>query len=93
MLNVIYSDEFLEHKTGYGHPEKPQRLTAIIKALKQVEWQDKIHWQLPTAISDRDILPLIQQIHNREYIHSPQQIATTGGGLFRCRYSCINPQL
>ncbi len=80
MLNVIYSDEFLEHKTGYGHPETPERLTAIVKALKQVEWQDKIHWQLPTAITDREILSLIQQIHTTEYIHRLKQITATGGG-------------
>lgn len=80
MLNVIYSDEFLEHKTGYGHPEKPARLTAIVTALKQVPWQDKIHWQLPTPISDRSVLPLIEQIHTPEHIQRLKQIAETGGG-------------
>ena len=29
MISVIYSPEFLEHDTGYGHPEKAKRLTAI----------------------------------------------------------------
>ncbi len=80
MLNVIYSDEFLEHKTGYGHPEKPARLTAIVEALKQVEWQDKIHWQLPTPVTDRSILPLIEQIHTTEHIERLKRIAETGGG-------------
>ena len=80
MLNVIYSDEFLEHKTGYGHPEKPARLTAIVEALKQVEWQDKIHWQLPTPITNRAILPLIKQIHTTEHINRLKRIAETGGG-------------
>ncbi|MGF1542750.1 MAG: histone deacetylase [Pleurocapsa sp.] len=80
MLNVIYSDKFLEHKTGYGHPEKPARLTAIVKALKQVEWQDKINWQLPTPISEREILPMIQRIHTAEYLHRLKHIAENGGG-------------
>ena len=80
MLNVIYSDEFLEHKTGYGHPEKPERLTAIVKTLKQVEWQEQINWQLPTVITERKILPLIQQIHTIEHINRLEQIAKTGGG-------------
>ncbi len=80
MLNIIYSDEFLEHKTGYGHPEKPARLTAIVKALKQVEWQDKINWQLPTPISDRSLLPIIQEIHTKEHLDRLKRIAETGGG-------------
>ena len=29
MISVIYSPEFLEHNTGYGHPEKTKRLIAI----------------------------------------------------------------
>ena len=42
MISVIYSPEFLEHNTGYGHPEKAQRLTAIAEALQDVEWRDRI---------------------------------------------------
>lgn len=33
MLPIIYSDEFLLHETGYFHPEKPERLTAIKSAV------------------------------------------------------------
>jgi acetoin utilization deacetylase AcuC-like enzyme len=39
MIAVIYSPEFLEHDTGYGHPEKAKRLTAIVEALQEVSWQ------------------------------------------------------
>jgi acetoin utilization deacetylase AcuC-like enzyme/formylglycine-generating enzyme required for sulfatase activity len=31
----IYHDIYLQHKTGANHPEAPQRLTAIIKKLKE----------------------------------------------------------
>jgi len=34
MFPVIYSDEFLKHDTGRYHPERPERLSAIVKALK-----------------------------------------------------------
>ncbi|MFM8305498.1 MAG: histone deacetylase, partial [Microcystis aeruginosa] len=39
MISIIYSDEFLDHDTGIYHPEKAARLTAIVEALKQTEWQ------------------------------------------------------
>jgi acetoin utilization deacetylase AcuC-like enzyme len=47
MITVIYSDQFLEHKTGLLHPERPERLIAIVKALKTTPWAAQIHWQLP----------------------------------------------
>ncbi|MDJ0649394.1 MAG: histone deacetylase, partial [Xenococcaceae cyanobacterium MO_188.B19] len=64
-LTIIYSDKFLEHQTGYGHPERPARLTAVVEALKQVPWQERLQWRSPT---DRNPLPYIQQIHTPEHI-------------------------
>lgn len=80
MLSVIYSAEFLEHDTGYGHPERAERLTAIVEALKQVEWQDRIDWQLPTPLNKREVLPIIQKIHTSEHINRIRRVSERGGG-------------
>lgn len=80
MISVIYSPEFLEHDTGYGHPEKAKRLTAIVKALKEVEWHEQIKWLLPTSIQERDVLSHIQKIHTAEHIDRIKRVANKGGG-------------
>ncbi len=80
MISVIYSPEFLEHDTGYGHPEKAQRLTAIADALKTVEWQEQINWQLPTPAISRDVLDYIQRTHTPEHIARIKQVSAKGGG-------------
>ena len=80
MISVIYSPKFLEHDTGYGHPEKAKRLTAIADALKAVKWQEQIAWQLPTPIASRDILACIQQVHTPEHIERIKQVSQQGGG-------------
>jgi acetoin utilization deacetylase AcuC-like enzyme len=80
MIPVIYSEVFLEHNTGYGHPEKAARLTAIVDALKQVEWQDQIDWRLPTSLEERNVLPHIQKIHTPEHIDRLKRVADQGGG-------------
>lgn len=81
MISLIYSPEFLQHDTGYGHPEKPARLTAIVEALKQVPWQEELDWQLPTPINERNVLTFIRQIHTAEHIELVKRIAAGGGGL------------
>jgi len=81
MLPVIYSDEFLKHDTGRFHPERSERLTAVVKALKAVPWADKIEWQLPTPLETRPVMPLLEQVHTRRYIETVRQIATGGGGM------------
>ena len=80
MLPVIYSDEFLEHKTGSFHPECPERLSAIVEALKAAPWTDQIEWQLPTPVEKRSLMPLLQQVHTESYIKTLQHISRSGGG-------------
>ena len=80
MISLIYSPEFLQHDTGYGHPEKPARLTAVVEALKQVPWQEQLDWQLPTPVAKRDVLTFIRQIHTAEHIERVKRIAESGGG-------------
>ncbi|MEO1374188.1 MAG: histone deacetylase [Cyanobacteria bacterium J06635_10] len=80
MFPLIYSDEFLEHLTGRGHPEKPERLSAITSALKEAPFSNQIEWISPTPISENSPIPLIEEIHSPRYIRKVKEIATDGGG-------------
>ncbi|MBD2773443.1 histone deacetylase [Iningainema tapete] len=80
MFPVIYSDEFLDHKTGYLHPEKPERLTAIVTALKEAPFASDIEWRVPTPPQEQTLMPLLEKIHTQRYIYKIQQIALSGGG-------------
>ena len=80
MISVIYSPEFLEHDTGYGHPEKAKRLSAIADALKQVEWREQIEWHLPTPIKTRDVISQVKKVHTTEHIERIKRVADKGGG-------------
>ncbi len=80
MLPVIYSDEFLDHKTGYLHPEKPERLSAITSALKAATFASQIQWRSPTPVANRPLISLIEEAHSQSYIKTVQEIASNGGG-------------
>ncbi|RCJ26690.1 hypothetical protein A6S26_14475 [Nostoc sp. ATCC 43529] len=81
MLPVIYSDEFLNHKTGKYHPEKPERLIAIANALKAATFADKIVWQKPTPAPEQpELMSLLVKAHSPAYIKKLSFIASSGGG-------------
>jgi acetoin utilization deacetylase AcuC-like enzyme len=81
MLPVIYSDEFLDHKTGKYHPEKPERLSAIANALKAATFADKIDWRSPTPVSEQpSLMSMLVKAHSPAYIKKLWQIASSGGG-------------
>jgi len=76
---IIYSDQFLEHQTGAFHPEKPDRLTAIIHGLNQAAWSTQLQWQALTP-NRQNLLTHIQTCHTPEYVARVENIATNGGG-------------
>ncbi|WP_338038684.1 histone deacetylase [Neosynechococcus sphagnicola] len=80
MLVILYSDEFLQHQTGYGHPEKPQRLTAVKQALEAMPQADQLMWRSPTPVQQRPLLVDLQRVHSLDYIQQVQHLAQQGGG-------------
>ena len=84
MLPIIYSDNFLSHKTGSSHPERPQRLTAIVEAVKSSIRSDLIDWQLPTPTEKRDVLPFVEKIHRDSF----KGTATIKRERFKTNYVC-----
>ncbi len=91
MFPLIYSDTFLDHDTGSFHPESPQRLEAIVKALKTLSWSDRLQWQQPTSLTKRDPLPYINNHHLNAYIQRVEAIAANGGG-FLDGDTVVSPQ-
>lgn len=80
MVTIIYSDRFLEHQGGAWHPERPERLTAVVQALKGVDWHRQLRWVEPTPLSGRDPLPWISRCHDAEYIALIEHLAARAGG-------------
>jgi acetoin utilization deacetylase AcuC-like enzyme len=80
MFSIIYSDRFLDHDTGSYHPERPQRLTAIVDALQAAPFCDRLTWRTPTPLADRDARHWVEQVHDADYIDVVQQLAQRPGG-------------
>lgn len=77
LFRVIYSDRFLAHDTGFGHPENAGRLTAVVEALKAHPIAPQLEWVEPC---DRNPLPYINAVHDPAYVLTLQRIAERGGG-------------
>jgi acetoin utilization deacetylase AcuC-like enzyme len=80
VIPIFYSETFLEHQTGFGHPERPERLRAIAKHLHQSPWASHFDWKAPSSLESRDPLPWILKAHTSEYIEQVKLVAAHGGG-------------
>lgn len=63
---VFYHEAFLKHDAGYGHPERPERLTAVMEFLQERKAFDDKHIRLikPRAAT----IPELEHVHPRDYI-------------------------
>jgi len=70
----VYGDIYLKHKTGAGHPERPERLTAIVDRLKQKGLLDEVVAIKPVAASTE----WLTAIHTPDYIEHVKQSCRSG---------------
>jgi acetoin utilization deacetylase AcuC-like enzyme len=70
----LYGDIYLKHHTGPGHPERPERLTAIVERFQQKGLQLVPLKPAPAA------LEWITAVHAREYIERVKRDCQSGVG-------------
>jgi acetoin utilization deacetylase AcuC-like enzyme len=80
MISIFYSDAFLQHKTGRSHPERPERLSAVVQKLQEEHWANSLTWKTPTSIKNRDPLDWMGRVHDSGYIEQVRSLSLKGGG-------------
>lgn len=75
MLFVVYSKEYLKHDTGLLHPEKPERLEAIVKYLESIK--APVGYVDPVREEKNDFL---LKVHTKKHINSIRLHSKTGVG-------------
>ncbi len=69
-----YDDIYLEHDTGFGHPECPSRVKGINEAVNQASWFKDIY-QAKVKPADIEVIALV---HDRDYIERVERECNTG---------------
>jgi acetoin utilization deacetylase AcuC-like enzyme len=75
---LITSPVYLRHDTGPTHPESPDRLTAVLKALDESGLREAVSESSQVEPVDRDLLEVV---HQPEYVEHVARVARGGGGM------------
>ncbi len=76
MVHWFSGDLFLEHLTGDGHPERPERLSHAVKYLETTKLLDRCRREKWSALN----LGQLSRVHDREHVEKVQAFAEHGGG-------------
>jgi acetoin utilization deacetylase AcuC-like enzyme len=61
-VGLIYHENYLKHDTDSGHPERKERLIAIVEHLKKSDIKDMINWFSPEL--RKDVEKWILKVHS-----------------------------
>ncbi len=75
MVNILYSDRFTLHDTGFGHPERPERINACVKGLQSSKYADQFKWLEPR----RAKVDELRLVHSHAHILNVRNTAERGG--------------
>ena len=81
---IITSDTSLNHKTGTGHPENPDRVKVVIENLKK---NKKLIWKKPSNFNNN----ILKITHSEEYIENVQNSFPNEGLVFLDGDTIISP--
>jgi len=74
---LVYHPDYLKHTMPAWHPERPERLTAIVEHLKEVGlWEQVAH--IPPRHAEVEEVALV---HSPGYVAQVQELCENGGGL------------
>ncbi|MFN3168468.1 MAG: histone deacetylase [Phycisphaeraceae bacterium] len=87
-VGLLYDPRFLDHDTGPGHAERPDRLRAVVRHLKRTGMWDRVA-HLPFKPAERSA---ILRVHDPAYIDRLEAACAAGQGTIDCDDSAICPR-
>jgi acetoin utilization deacetylase AcuC-like enzyme len=76
MTGLVYGDVYLEHRTGAGHPERPERLAAIMERLAKSGLSNELLLLKPVPAA----LDWVTAVHAQEYVQRVRKSCRQGAG-------------
>ncbi len=74
---LISHPDYRKHVTGPGHPERPERLTAILRGIDASGLGPTLRWITPEPLTREQIT----DVHTVDYLDRLEALARAGGGL------------
>lgn len=69
-------DKFFEHVAGFGHPERPERLDAVLLGVADCNLGDRVRFFNPRPAR----LDELERVHEKAYVDALYRLSRNGGG-------------
>ncbi len=75
-LLVATDPRFSDHEPGVGHPERPARLDAVARGIREAGLDDALVAVVPREATDDDLV----RVHDRRLVEALDRFGASGGG-------------
>lgn len=70
MTGFVFHQAYFKHNPGWGHPERPERLNAVLSAYEEFPFKDKTVLHTPKPATEEQIT----SVHTPEYYHAISEV-------------------
>src|SRR5881392_970660 len=74
---VLFHPACQRHNAGPGHPERPERIVAVLEALRAADMAATVEW-CEARPASREAL---ERVHPASYLDGLERLALQGGGV------------
>ena len=85
---ILYHERFLDHNTGTEHPERPDRLRAIVDRLKSSALWDEFMHPVITRANEEQVL----KVHTPRHFNLVKNVCLHGGGILDQGDTVVSPE-
>ncbi len=83
---IITTNTYLDHNTGQGHPERADRVSAVIESLKKLKNKNLI-WKKPSTFDQK----LLEITHDNNYVNKVEKSFPEKGLIFLDGDTAVSP--
>ncbi|MCF7811375.1 histone deacetylase [bacterium] len=87
-LLLAYHELFTIHDAGPDHPESPERIKAVMNAVKNAQWRDHVKI-VEARVATEDEIALI---HDPKYVEAMRRLCEAGGQYLPSMESNVGPE-
>ena len=87
-IGIAYHELFIKHDAGPDHPECPERVEAVMEAIKSAPWSDIVEIvEAPEASQDD-----VARVHDPKYVDAMRRLCNMGGQYLAPMESNVGPE-
>jgi len=86
-LGLAFHEDFIRHDAGPDHPERAERILAILEQIRQASWINEVEFVEPRLATQEEVA----LVHDKRYVEAMRRLCDAGGQYLPLMGAAVGP--